>query len=136
MATDYQSPDHPCYVISIVSEVLDLHPQTLRYYERIGLVVPARSAGNVRLYSQRDIERLQRISRLTSELGVNLAGAEVILRLTETIEQLQTEMDEVRALFEAEVQQLRQHLSENGITVEQAAGATARKTNISEKEVK
>jgi len=136
MATDYQSPDHPCYVISVVSEILELHPQTLRYYERIGLVVPARSAGNVRLYSQRDIERLQRISRLTSELGVNLAGAEVILRLTEIIEQLQTEMDEVRASFEAEVQQLRQHLSENGITAEQALGATVRKTNISEKEVK
>jgi len=101
MATDYHNPDHPCYVISVVSEMLNLHPQTLRYYERIGLVVPARSAGNVRLYSQRDIERLQRISRLTSELGVNLAGAEVILRLTETIEELQAEMDEMRMSLEA-----------------------------------
>jgi len=136
MATDYQDPDHPCYVISVVSEILDLHPQTLRYYERIGLVVPARSAGNVRLYSQRDIERLQRISRLTSELGVNLAGAEVILRLTETIEQLQAEMYEARALFEAEVQQLRQNLIENGISGEQTPGATARKNHTSEKEVK
>jgi MerR family transcriptional regulator/heat shock protein HspR len=116
---DYQSPDDPCYVISVAAQMVDLHPQTLRYYERVGLVVPARSPGNMRLYSQNDIKRLQKICRLTDELGVNLAGVEVILRLTDTIETLQAEMDEVQASLEAEVQGLRQYLSENGIAIEE-----------------
>ncbi len=114
---DYSSPDDPCYVISVAAGMVNLHPQTLRYYERIGLVVPARSPGNMRLYSQNDIERVQKICRLTDELGVNLAGAEVILRLTDTIGQLQAEMDELRAAFEAETQQLRQYLSDDDIDV-------------------
>jgi len=104
----YKTPDEPCYVISVVSRMVNLHPQTLRYYERIGLVVPARSAGNVRLYSPADIERLRRICRLTDELGVNLAGVEVIMRLTDTIEQLQAELDEMRKSLESEIQQPRQ----------------------------
>jgi MerR family transcriptional regulator/heat shock protein HspR len=112
---DYQAPDEPCYVISVTARMVNLHPQTLRYYERIGLVVPARSAGNVRLYSQNDIERLRKICRLTNELGINLAGADVILRLTDTIEQLQAEMDEMRTALESEIQRLRQYLNENGI---------------------
>ncbi len=116
---DYQSPDDPCYVISVAAQMVDLHPQTLRYYERIGLVVPARSPGNMRLYSQNNIERLRKICRLTDELGVNLAGVEVILRLTDTIEALQAEMDEMQASLQAEVQGLHQHLIENGIAVEE-----------------
>ena len=106
----YQSPDDPCYVISVAAQMVELHPQTLRYYERIGLVVPARSPGNMRLYSQNDIERLQRICRLTGDLGVNLAGVEVILRLTETIEQLQAEMEEMQASFEDEVRRLQRQV--------------------------
>jgi len=98
--------------------MVDLHPQTLRSYERAGLVVPARSAGNVRLYSQVDIERLHRICRLTYELGVNLAAVEIIMRLTDTIEQLRAEKDALHSSFEREVQQLRQHLSENGIAID------------------
>lgn len=116
---DYQSPDDPCYVISVAAQMVDLHPQTLRYYERIGLVVPARSPGNMRLYSQNNIERLRKICRLTDELGVNLAGVEVILRLTDTIEALQAEMDEMQASLQAEVQGLHQHLIENAIAVEE-----------------
>jgi len=115
---DYQTPDEPCYVISVAARMVELHPQTLRSYERIGLVVPARSTGNVRLYSQNDIERLYRICRLTNELGINLAGVDVILRLTDTIEQLQSEMDEMRTVLESEVQRLRQHLDENGIAAD------------------
>jgi MerR family transcriptional regulator/heat shock protein HspR len=115
---DYQTPDEPCYVISVAARMVELHPQTLRSYERIGLVVPARSTGNVRLYSQNDIERLYRICRLTNELGINLAGVDVILRLTDTIEQLQSEMDEMRTALESEVQRLRQHLDENGIAAD------------------
>ncbi len=115
---DYQMSDEPCYVISVAARMVNLHPQTLRYYERVGLVVPARSAGNVRLYSPSDIERLRKINRLTNELGVNLAGVEVILRLTDTITRLQAEMDEMRTALESEVQRLRQCLHENGIVVD------------------
>jgi MerR family transcriptional regulator/heat shock protein HspR len=115
---DYQTPDEPCYVISVAARMVELHPQTLRSYERVGLVVPARSTGNVRLYSQNDIERLYKICRLTNELGINLAGVEVILRLTDTIEQLQSEMNEMRSALESEVQRLRRHLDENGIAVD------------------
>ncbi|KPL23919.1 MAG: hypothetical protein AMJ93_03550 [Anaerolineae bacterium SM23_84] len=112
------SPNEPCYVISVAARMVELHPQTLRYYERIGLVVPARSPGNVRLYSQKDIELLRKICRLTNDLGVNLAAVDVILRLTDTIEQLQAEMEAVRTNMEAELRRLRQHLDENGIDVD------------------
>jgi MerR family transcriptional regulator/heat shock protein HspR len=98
--------------------MVDLHPQTLRHYERVGLVVPARSAGNVRLYSARDIERLRKVCRLTDELGINLAGVDVILRLTDTVEELQAEMDRVRAELLSEIQSLRQRLHDNGIAVD------------------
>lgn len=104
--------DEPCYVISIVARLVDLHPQTLRYYERLGLVVPSRSRGNVRLYSLSDIERLQRITRLIDELGVNLAGVEVILNMTERMEQMQSEMEQMRSELEAEIMRLRGLVSE------------------------
>ena len=115
---DYPVPDEPCYPISVAARMVSLHPQTLRCYERVGLVVPARSPGNVRLYSQTDIERLRRICRLTAELGVNLAAVEVIMRLTDTIEQLQAEMDELHNSLESEIQRLRRHLTENGIVID------------------
>jgi len=115
---DGQAPDEQCYVISVASKMVDLHPQTLRYYERIGLVVPQRSEGNIRLYSLGDIERLRKIRRLTNELGVNLGGVDVILRLTDTIEQLRVEMDEMHVVLEAEIQRLRDRLHENGIVVD------------------
>ncbi|MDI7275654.1 MAG: helix-turn-helix transcriptional regulator [Anaerolineae bacterium] len=104
--------DEPCYVISIAARLVDMHPQTLRYYERLGLVVPSRSRGKVRLYSPRDIERLQRIARLVDELGVNLAGVEVILNMSERIEEMQREMEAMRASFEAEVERLRRLMDE------------------------
>jgi len=115
---DYQAPHEPCYVISVAARMVDLHPQTLRHYERIGLIVPARSPGNVRLYSASDIERLQKICRLTDELGINLAGVDVILRLTDTIEEIQTEVEEMRAELVSEIQRLRQRLSDNDIAVD------------------
>jgi MerR family transcriptional regulator, heat shock protein HspR len=85
-------PDKPYYVISAAARLVSLHPQTLRHYEEIGLVVPQRSQGNIRLYSPRDIERLHKIARLTQDLGVNLAGVEIILRLSEQVERLQTQV--------------------------------------------
>ncbi|HZQ06919.1 MAG TPA: helix-turn-helix transcriptional regulator [Anaerolineae bacterium] len=83
------APDEPMFVISVAARLVEMHPQTLRYYERAGLVKPTRSRGRIRLYSQRDIERLRKIARLVDDLGVNLAGVEVILNLTERLELLQ-----------------------------------------------
>ena len=89
--------DEPCYVISVAARMIGVHAQTLRYYERAGLLVPSRSRGRIRLYSQSDIHRLRQIQRLVSDLGVNLAGAEVILRMNERIRQMETEMETLRS---------------------------------------
>ncbi len=85
-----------CFVISVAARVLHVHPQTLRYYERAGLISPSRSKGNIRLYSARDIERAQQIKRLVEDLGVNLAGVEVIIRLTEKLRMLEHENEQLR----------------------------------------
>ena len=83
------SQDKPLYVISVAAELVDMHPQTLRLYERKGLIEPSRSSGKTRLYSQRDITHLREIRRLTQELGVNLAGVEEIIRLRRELDALQ-----------------------------------------------
>ncbi len=88
--------DEPVYLISIVAENLNIHPQTLRQYEREGLVTPSRTQGKVRLYSQRDIDRIKMIIRLTRDLGVNLAGVFVILQLKEKIDEHEETIDELR----------------------------------------
>ena len=88
--------DEPVYLISIVSKLLNIHPQTLRQYERENLVCPSRSNGRIRLYSQRDIDRIKLILRLTRELGVNLAGVDIILRLKENVDEMETEIAELR----------------------------------------
>lgn len=85
--------DKPLYVISVAAELVDMHPQTLRLYERKGLIEPSRSSGKTRLYSQRNIEQLKEIRRLTQELGVNLAGVEEIIRLRQRLDQLQNSME-------------------------------------------
>lgn len=83
----------PLYVISVAAELVDMHPQTLRLYERKGLIEPSRSAGKTRLYSQHDIEQLREIRRLTQELGVNLAGVEEIIKLRRKLDHLQDNME-------------------------------------------
>lgn len=88
--------DEPVYLISIVSKILEIHPQTLRQYERENLVCPSRSNGRIRLYSQRDIDRIKLILRLTRELGVNLAGVDIILRLKENVDGMETEIADLR----------------------------------------
>jgi len=104
--------DEPCYVISVAARLVELHPQTLRNYDRIGLIRPSRTAGRVRLYSRRDIERLRKIARLTDDLGVNLAGVEVILNMSEHIERLQHQLATLQRHSEAEINALRQRLRE------------------------
>ncbi len=89
----------PLYQISAVARMLGVHPQTLRLYEREGLVKPARSEGNTRLYSDEDVERLRTIVSLTRDLGVNLAGVEIILRMKEQIEELQAEIEKLTELL-------------------------------------
>jgi len=81
------------YMISAVAELYHLHPQTLRLYERVGLLKPSRSQGNTRLYTDADLERLEIILNLTRELGVNLAGIEVILNMRDKMAQMQMEME-------------------------------------------
>jgi len=85
----------PCYVISVVARMIGVHAQTLRYYEKVGLIEPSRSMGRVRLYSNRDIERLRQVRTLMNDLGVNLAGVEVILRLTERLVEKERQIEEM-----------------------------------------
>ena len=92
MATESQFRNEPCFVISVASRIVGVHAQTLRYYERVGLFWPSRSGGRQRLYSPADIERLRRIKALTEDMGVNLAGAEVALRLMGRLEHLEQEV--------------------------------------------
>jgi MerR family transcriptional regulator, heat shock protein HspR len=95
--------NEPRYVISIAAKILGIQTHTLRYYERIGVVEPSRSRGNIRLYSESDLEQLRRVKTLIEDLGVNLAGAEVILRMTQHITQLQERIEEL----EEEIKELK-----------------------------
>jgi MerR family transcriptional regulator/heat shock protein HspR len=90
------------YMISVVAETYDIHPQTLRLYEREGLLKPSRSEGNTRLYTQEDLERLEVILNLTRDLGVNLAGVEVILNMRQRLAEMQGEMQEFIEYVERE----------------------------------
>ena len=90
------------YMISVVAENYDIHPQTLRLYEREGLLKPSRSEGNTRLYTEEDLERLALILNLTRDLGVNLAGVEVVLNMRQRVEEMQREMQEFIDYIERE----------------------------------
>ena len=90
------SYDEPLYPISVVAKILNIHPQTLRQYEREGLIEPGRTMGKMRLYSQRDIDKIKMILRLTRELAVNLAGVDIILRLKDKLDELDCENENLR----------------------------------------
>jgi MerR family transcriptional regulator/heat shock protein HspR len=100
-----EAKDRPVYVISIAAELVDMHPQTLRLYERKQLIRPGRSSGKTRLYSERDIEHLREIRRLTQELGVNLAGVEEIMRLRH-------ELDGARSHLETNVRRIQDDITQ------------------------
>ena len=87
----------PRYVISVAAKILGIQTHTLRYYERIGIVEPSRSRGNIRLYSEEDLSQLRHVKALIEELGVNLAGAEVIIRMAHQIAELQNRVQELEA---------------------------------------
>lgn len=100
------------YMISAVAELYKVHPQTLRIYERAGLLKPSRSVGNTRLYTDQDLERLEIILNLTRELGVNLAGVEVILNMREKMGEMQREMQEFVEFVKHELANLRDRRTE------------------------
>ena len=87
----------PCYVISVAARMLGVRTHTLRYYEKLGIIEPSRSSGNIRLYSDKDIAYLKQLKALMNDLGINLAGVEVILRLAERLAELQRRIDELEA---------------------------------------
>jgi MerR family transcriptional regulator, heat shock protein HspR len=99
-----RDPKAGCYMIGVVAMRYEIHPQTLRLYEREGLLLPSRTEGKTRLYSEEDIERLEFILNLTRDLGVNLAGVEVVLNLRDQMQKMQ---DETRRLLEAYEAKLR-----------------------------
>ena len=101
--------ERPRYMISIAAELVGMHPQTLRVYEQKGLVRPKRTAGNTRLYSEQDIERLQLIQRLTTELGLNLAGVELVLRLEDELRRAQAQIDRLERRLRDEVAAVHKH---------------------------
>ncbi len=102
--------DRPRYMISVAAELVGMHPQTLRMYEQKGLVQPRRTAGNTRLYSEADLERLRLIQRLTSQLGLNLAGVEVVLDLEQQLQRMQARMERLeREMREAIAQVHKQY---------------------------
>ena len=98
---DESTMDEGCYIISVAARIVNMHPQTLRYYERLGLIEPSRSRGRIRLYSGRDVERLKLIHRHVDELRVNLAGAKIIINLTERIAEMETEIRRLRGALDA-----------------------------------
>jgi MerR family transcriptional regulator/heat shock protein HspR len=105
------------FMISVAAELADMHPQTLRMYEARGLIAPQRSPKNTRLYSQRDVEQLRRIQRMTTEEGLNLAGVETVLALEKTVERMRAELGRMRERaaemeqrIEEEVEQVRRSL--------------------------
>jgi len=99
-------PDGPRYMISVAAELVGMHPQTLRLYETKGLVRPARTPGGTRLYSEADVERLRLIQRLTTELGLNHAGVENVLRLEDELRRLRRRMDELEARLREEMREI------------------------------
>ncbi len=98
--------DRPRYMISVAAELVGMHQQTLRMYETKGLVRPQRTAGNTRLYSEADVERLRVIQRLTTELGLNLAGVEHVLRLEDELRRMQARMNRLERELREQIREV------------------------------
>ncbi len=109
--------EEPRYVISVAAQMLEVQTHTLRYYERLGLVHPERSSGNIRLYSEEDIDRLRYVKALMSDCGVNLAGVEVALRLMQRMKEMQEQLEEmerrISKVAEAEMENMIQDIIED-----------------------
>jgi MerR family transcriptional regulator, heat shock protein HspR len=103
--------DRPRYMISVAADLVGMHPQTLRIYEQKGLVQPKRTAGNTRLYSEADLERLRLINQLTQELGLNLAGVEHVIRLEEQLRRMQQRMARLEREMREQIAEVRRQYS-------------------------
>ena len=103
-----EASDRPIYMISVAAELVGMHPQTLRMYETKGLVRPQRTPGGTRLYSEADVERLRIIQRLTSELGLNLAGVELVLRLEDELRKAHAQIERLQQQHRRDVQKVHQ----------------------------
>jgi MerR family transcriptional regulator, heat shock protein HspR len=101
--------DRPIYMISVAAELVGMHPQTLRMYETKGLVRPKRTPGGTRLYSEADLERLRIVQRLTTEVGLNLAGVELVLRLEDELRKAHAHIDRLQRHLTDEVQKVHKH---------------------------
>jgi MerR family transcriptional regulator, heat shock protein HspR len=101
--------DRPRYMISIAADLVGMHPQTLRIYEAKGLIRPKRTAGNTRLYSEADLDRLRLIQRLTNELGLNLAGVEHVLRLQDELTRMNRRLDRMEREMRRAVNEVHRH---------------------------
>ena len=99
-----ETSDRPIYMISVAAELVGMHPQTLRMYETKGLVRPQRTPGGTRLYSDADVERLRIVQRLTTELGLNLAGVELVLRLEDELRKAHAQIERLQQQLRREVQ--------------------------------
>ena len=99
-----ETSERPIYMISVAAELVGMHPQTLRMYETKGLVRPQRTPGGTRLYSEADIERLRIVQRLTTELGLNLAGVELVLRLEDELRKAHVQIERLQQQLRQEVQ--------------------------------
>ncbi len=97
MTSEMFGYDEPCFVISVAARILGVRNQTLRYYERLGLVEPHRTGGNQRVYSRRDVERVRRMRTLMDDLGVNLAGVEVVMKLLDRMRETEHELQQLKA---------------------------------------
>lgn len=102
----------PLFMISVAAELAEMHPQTLRMYERRGLILPNRSSKQTRLYSMEDVDRLRYIQRLTGELGLNLAGVERVLELENAMEELESRVEQLRGEIEALAAEARQEVEQ------------------------
>ena len=89
--------DEPCFVISVAARILGVQTQTLRYYERIGVVMPSRTVGRQRVYSRRDVDRVRRIRKYMEDWGINLAGAEVLIRLMDRVQESESEIRRLKS---------------------------------------
>jgi MerR family transcriptional regulator/heat shock protein HspR len=108
-----RNENQPVYMIGVAAQLCGVHPQTLRQYERLGLVVPSRVGAKNRLYSETDIRRVRRIQRLTQQMGVNLAGVELILRLLEDMESMKVDFEQQMMEFHEEAQRRMQAMMSN-----------------------
>ena len=109
----------PLYMIGVVAEMLDVHPQTLRFYEKKGLLRPSRTEGRTRMYSPEDVEELSRLLRLTRDLGVNLAGVEIIIRMRRRMVDMQKQIEDLLA-----------YVRESGVDVKDLAGREPREALV------